>query len=59
VLLIDIAALPELVAMPMPDEIVIQPPKSVAPSLPLIFSDPLLVLRSPEARVKLPPLLLK
>ena len=56
-LLVDIAALPELVAVPTPDEIVMDPPKSVAPSPPSIFTDPPLVLPSPEARVKLPPLL--
>jgi hypothetical protein len=33
-----------------------EPPKAVAPSPPSIFTDPPLVLPSPETRVKLPPL---
>ena len=51
-LLVDIAALPELVAVPAPDEIVMEPPKAVAPSPPSIFTDPPLVLPSPDAESK-------
>jgi hypothetical protein len=47
----------ELVAVPMPNEMVMEPPKAVLPSPPSIVTAPLLVLPSPEARVKLPPLL--
>jgi hypothetical protein len=56
-LLINTATLPELVAMPTPNEMVMEPPKAVLPSPPMIVTAPLLVLPSPKARVKLPLLL--
>jgi hypothetical protein len=52
-LLINRAVLPKLVAVPMPDEMVMEPSEAVLPLLPLIVTAPLLMLPSPEARVKL------
>jgi len=54
-LLVDTDTLPELVSVPTPDEIVMDPPKADVPSPPSIATAPPLVLPSPEARVKLPP----
>jgi hypothetical protein len=56
VLLFD-ATLPELVTMPTPNEMVMEPPEAVLPLTPSIVTAPLLVLPSPEARVKIPLLL--
>jgi hypothetical protein len=53
VLLVNTAMLPELVAMPTPNEMVMEPPKAVLPLPPLIVTAPPLVLPFPEARVKL------
>jgi hypothetical protein len=52
-LLINKATLPKLVAMPTPNEMVMEPPEAVVPLLPLIVTAPLLVLPSPKARVKI------
>ena len=52
-LLFDMATLPKLVAVSTPNEIVMETTKAVLPSLPLIVTAPLLMLPSPEARVKL------
>jgi hypothetical protein len=56
-LLIDTAMLPELVAMPTPDEVVMELPKAILSLLLSIVTAPPLVLPSPKARVKLPPLM--
>jgi hypothetical protein len=56
-LLFDMATLPKLVATQMPDEMVIEPPKAILPSMPSIVTAPPLVLPSPKVRAKLPPLL--
>jgi hypothetical protein len=52
-LLFDMATLPELVAMPTPNEMVTEPPKTIVPLPPSIVTAPLSVLPSSEARVKL------
>jgi hypothetical protein len=52
-LLVDTAMLPKLVAMPTPNEMVMEPPKAMLPSLPSIVTAPPLVLPSPKARVKI------
>ena len=57
-LLVDTATLPELVAVPTPNEMVIVLPEAVLPSPPSIVTAPPLVLPSPKARVKHPLLLL-
>jgi hypothetical protein len=57
VLLFDTATLPKLVAVPMPDEMVMEPPEAVLPLVPTTVTAPPLVLPSPKARVKLPSLL--
>jgi hypothetical protein len=57
-LLNNTGTLTELVAMPAPDEMVMELPKAVlVTSSPSIITAPLLVLPSPKARVKIPPLL--
>jgi hypothetical protein len=56
-LLINTATLSKLVTVPLPNEVVMEPPKAILPSPPLIVTAPLLVLAFPEARVKLLPLL--
>jgi hypothetical protein len=56
-LLVNTTMLPELVAVPKPNEMVIEPPEAVLPLPPSIVTAPPLVLPSPEARVKLLPLL--
>jgi hypothetical protein len=56
-LLINMATLPKLVAVPTPDEKVMEPPKAILPSPPLIATVPPIVLPSPKARVKHLPLL--
>ncbi len=56
-LLINMAMLHKIVAMPTPNEMVMEPPEAVLPSTPSIVTAPPLVLPSPEARVKLMPLL--
>jgi hypothetical protein len=56
-LLFNMATLPELVAVPTPDEMVMELPEAVPPSPPSIVTDPLLMLPSPKARVMLLPLL--
>jgi hypothetical protein len=56
-LLVDVATLLELVAVPTPNEMVMEPPEAVLPSPLSIVTAPLLVLPSPKAQVKLPPLL--
>jgi hypothetical protein len=56
-LLVDTATLPELVAVPMTNEMVTEPPKAVLLLPPLIVTAPPLVLPSPKAIVKIPPLL--
>jgi hypothetical protein len=43
--------------MPMPDEMVMEPPEAVLPSPPSIVTVPLLVLPSPKTRFKILPLL--
>jgi hypothetical protein len=53
VLLVDTATLPKLVAVPMPDEMVMGPPKAVLSMPPSIVTAPQLLLPSPKARVKL------
>ncbi len=50
-LLFNTATLPKLVAMPTPNEMVMEPHKAVLPSPPSIVPAPLLVLPSPKARV--------
>jgi hypothetical protein len=52
-LFVNIATLPELVAVPTPDEVVMEPPEAVLPLGPTIVTAPLLVLPSPKARVKI------
>ncbi len=56
-LLVDTTTIPELVAVPMPDGIVMEPSEAALPSPPSIVTVPPLVLPIPEARVKLPPML--
>jgi hypothetical protein len=56
-LLVNMAMLPKLVAVPMPNEMVMEPPKAILPSPPSIITATPVVLPSPVARVKLPPLL--
>jgi hypothetical protein len=56
-LLVDMAKPSEPVAVPTPDEMVMEPPKAVLPFLPSIVTVPPLVLPSPKARVELPLLL--
>ena len=56
-LLVNTTTILELVAMSMPNEMVMEPPEAALPLLPLIVTVPPLVLPSPEARVKLPPML--
>ncbi len=56
-MLVNIATLPELVAMPTPNEMVMEPPEAVLPSPPSAVTAPLLVLPSPKARVKIQPLM--
>ncbi len=55
--LVNTAMLPELVAVPTPNEMVMELPEAVLPLPPSIVTAPPLVLPSPEARVKLLPLL--
>ncbi len=50
--------LPELVAMPMPNEMVTECPYVILLPLPLFVTAPLLELPSPEARVKVSSLLI-
>ncbi len=52
-LLVNTATLPELVAVPTPNEIVMNLPEAILPLPPLIVATPPLVLPSPKARVKL------
>jgi hypothetical protein len=52
-LLIDTATHTKLVAVPMPNEVVMELPEAVISLLPLIVTAPTLVLPSPEARVKI------
>ena len=52
-LLVDTVTLPELVDVPTPNEMVMEPPKALLPSPPSIATVPPLVLPSPGARVKL------
>jgi hypothetical protein len=56
-LVFDTATLPKLVALPTPNEIMMELLKALLPLAPTIVTSSLLVLPSPEARVKLPPLL--
>jgi hypothetical protein len=56
-LLVDTATVPELVGMQTPNELVMEPPKAALPLHPSIVTAPPLVLPSPEARVKILPLL--
>ena len=56
--LVDTDTVPELVAVPAPDAIVMEPPEDVVPSVaspPLMATAPPFAMPSPEARVKLPP----
>jgi hypothetical protein len=57
VFLVNTATLPELVAVPTLDELVMELPKAILPLPPSIVTAPPLVLPYPKARVKLPPLL--
>jgi hypothetical protein len=56
-LLIDNVTHPNLVAVPTPNEMVMEPPVAVLPLPPSIVTAHPLVLPSPKARVKLPSLL--
>jgi hypothetical protein len=56
-LFVNTAMHPELVAVPMPNEMVMEPSKAILLLPPSIVTAPLLVLPSPKARVKLLPLL--
>jgi hypothetical protein len=50
-------SLPEFVAVPTPNEIMMEPPEAVLPLQPSIVTAPPLVLPTPKARVKILPLL--
>ncbi len=53
VLLVDTVMLPKLLAVPTPNEVMMEPPEAVLPLMSSIVTAPPLVLSSPEARVKI------